>query len=181
MCVAHEVFGEGEGEVHLLLVVQHPVDAETGDEDRSEQRGGNTDAEGDCKALHRTGTEHDKNETQEEGGHLTVDDGGKCILETFVHRVHEALARAQLFFDTFIYNDVSVNSHCQGQHDTCDTRHCQNRTDGGKHTHQQEDIGDKGDNRHPAAAVVEHNHVEQHNDEGQDEGDKASVDGFLTQ
>ena len=33
MGITHKVLREGEREVHLLLMVQHPVDAETGDED----------------------------------------------------------------------------------------------------------------------------------------------------
>ncbi len=179
--VTHEVFGEGEGEVDLLLVVEHPVETEACDEDGGEERGGDTDAEGDCEALDGTGAEHDEHQAEEEGGHLTVDDGGVGVAETGGYRIDEAAPVAEFLFDTLVDDDVAVNSHGESQHDTGDARHGEDGAHRGKHAHEEEDVGDKSDGRHPAAAVIEENHVDEHDDEGQDEGDKTLGDGLLTE
>ena len=162
-------------------MVQHPVDAETGDEDSGKERGENTNAEGDCETLDRTRTEKHQDETQQEGGHLTVDDSGISILETGINSIGQTGTSTELFLDTFIDNNVTINSHSQGQHNTGNTGHGENSTHRGKHTHQKEDVSDKGNNRNPTTAVVEDNHVDENDDESQDEGDKSFVNRFLTQ
>ena len=63
------------------------------------------------EALDRTGTEDVEDDTGEEGGHLTVDDGGVSVLVTVLDGELNALASLDFFLDTLEDNHVRVNSH----------------------------------------------------------------------
>ena len=157
--VTHKILSKAEREVEFLLMVQHPVDNQTGDENAGEQRGNDTDTQRYGEALDGARAEHNQHQTQQEGSHLTVDDSRHSVLETFVDSVGQTLAGTQLFLDTLIDNHVAVDSHCHCQHNTCDTRQSQHSADRGKHTHQQEHVGHQSHNRNPTGAVVEDNHI----------------------
>ena len=180
--VAEEVLGEGEGERHLVAVaLDGRVDKKTSDEDGSEEGGCDTNAEGDCEALDSTGAEHNQHQTQEECGHLTIDDSGVGVLETVLDSVRHTGTRTEFLLDTLVDNHVTVDSHGHGQHNTCDTGEGEHSTDGSEDAQKKEYISNKGNHGDPAGAVVEEHHVDEHHDECKDERDETVADRLLTQ
>lgn len=181
MDIAEEIFGEWERETNFSLMVEHRIEDETGDENTGKKRGDDTYAESDSETLDGARAESDKHKAEEESSDLAVDNSGESILEARLYSIGEAGAGAKFLLDTFIDNNVAVDSHSHGQDNTGDARHSEYGADGCDDTHKEEDVGDKSDNGDPAGTVVEDDHIDKDDEESEDERDKAAVDRFLTE
>ena len=140
-----------------------------------------TDDERRGEALDRTGTEDVEDDTGEEGGHLTVDDGGVGVLVTVGDGLGEALASGQLFLDTLIDDHVRIHGHTQGQDETGDTREGKDGAEGDEGAEEQEHVAQQGDVGDETGSLVEEHHVQEHHEEGDQEGDETGADGSGTE
>ena len=107
--IGSELVGHGHG----LALGDAVVEDDAGYEDGGEHRSDDTDDERGGEALHRTGTEDVEDDTGDEGGELTVDDGAVRVLVTVGHRLGEALAGGKFLLDTLIDNHVGIHGHTQ--------------------------------------------------------------------
>ena len=126
-------------------------------------------------------TEVKQHDTRNQGRDVTVDDGRVGVLVTVVHRHAQALARTQLFLDTFVDDDVGIHGHTEREHDTRNTGQRQHRAQRGQHAEHKEQVDQQRDIGNQTALVVENQHVNQYHNEGQDERQHTVADGFLTQ
>ena len=181
MGILQEVPGELVVEGDVLALLQPVVNDETGDEDGGKHGSDDTDDERGGEALDRTGTEEEQHETGEEGGHLTVDDGGVSVAVTILDGLADALAGTELFLDALIDDNVGIHCHTQSQHQTCDTREGEDRSERCEGTEEEEDVGEQGEVSHETGSLVEENHVNEHQEECHEEGDETLADRLGTE
>ena len=131
--------------------------------------------------MDRTRTQNDEDDTRNQGGDVTVDDGGVGVLVTVGDGELDALASLDFFLDTLEDDHVGVNGHTQGQHDTSDTRQGEHRAEASQHAEQEEHVHQQGDVGHKTSLVVEEHHVNQHEDEGEHHRPHTFLHGFLTE
>ena len=181
VCVLEEVLREVVLEGDVLALGHAAVDDEAGDEDGGEHRSDDTDDQGGGKSLDRAGTEEEEHETGEQGSDLAVDDGGVSVGITVRYSLAQALACLDLFLDALIDDNVGVHGHTQGQHETGDTGQGQNRAEGGEGAEEEHYVGEQCHIGHETCALVEEYHIEEHEDEGDEEGNHTVLDGLCTQ
>ena len=73
--VLQEVACPCSGEGDFSVFGQHAFENQTADEDGRGQRSEDTDAEGDSEAVDRTRTQDNQDDTSDQGGDVTVDNG----------------------------------------------------------------------------------------------------------
>ena len=88
----------------------------------------------------------------------------------------EALACLELFLHALIYNNVRIHGHTQGKHETRDTRQGKHCTECCKYAEEEHHVGEKCDVGCNTCALVEEDHIDQHKDEGDEEGDETCAD-----
>ena len=127
------------------------------------------DDEGGGEALDGTATEHEEDDTGEDGGHLSVDDGGVGVAVTVGHGLAETLAGGKLFLDSFVDDHVRIHCHTHGQDETCDTGQGEHGSEGNQCAEEEENVAQKGYVSCDTGSHVEEDHVDEHQDEGDDE------------
>ena len=179
--VLEEVLGEPVLERDVLSLLDTVVEDQTGDEDGSKNGSDDTDDERGGEALDGTGTEHEEHDTGEEGGHLSVDDGGISVLVTVSHSLAQALAGGKLLLDTFIYDHVRIHSHTHGQDQTGNTRQGQDCSEGNEDSKEEKHVAEEGDVSCDTCALIEEYHVDEDEQEGDQEGNHTGLDRLCTE
>ena len=85
----------------------------------------------------------------------------------------QTLAGLKLFLDTLVDNHVGIHRHTKGQDKTRDTRQGKGCSEGGKCTEEEDNVGDKCEIGSQTCSTIEEDHVEEHEDECDDEGDES--------
>ena len=179
--VSQEVLGTLACKLDVLTFCQPCLEDDAGDEQRSEQRGDDTNDKGGSEALNRTCTEHEQHDTGDDGGDVRVDNCAHSVLVTLAHCKAQALTGTNFLLNTLVDNHVCIHRHTQSQHDTCDTgqgEHCTKRS---QHTKQEEYVAHQSDAGDNTCTVVEENHIEQHEHKCNHKRDERSIDTLGTQ
>ena len=171
--------GSTHGEVFTLL--QTGLDNHSGHQNGGEQGGEDTDDQRGGETLDGAGTEDVQHDGRNQGGDVTVDDGGVGVLEALIDRHADTLTGAHFLAHAFIYNHVRINGHTQGQDDTGDTRQRQDGAHGGEHADDEEDVQQQGEVSDQTGAAVVQEHVDDDQQESAEEGEQTGFDGLLTE
>ena len=93
----------------------------------------------------------------------------------------QTLARLELFLHTLIYDDVRIHCHTQGKHETRDTREGKYCTERRENAEEEYYVGKKCEVSCNTGALVEEDHIDQHKDEGDEEGNETCANGCGTE
>src|SRR5439155_22710699 len=80
--------------------LDRPVQQHLRDDDRGEEAHGDSDAERECEAPHRTGAEQVEDPGRQHRREVRIEDRRERALATFLDGDTERLARAQLFLES---------------------------------------------------------------------------------
>src|SRR5690606_3420156 len=101
---------------------QQQVDQRSGHQNGTEQRGDNTQRQRDGEALDRAGGHGEQDGADQQRGQVTVENGGKGLVEALVNGPLRRGAVLQLLAYSREDQHVGVNGHTQSQYDTSDAR-----------------------------------------------------------
>ena len=181
MSVAHKILRPLAREGDLSPFIDYALDQQAGNEDRTEERGQNTDNQRSGETLHRTVSEDEQNDTGDDRGKVTVDDRGVCFRETVLDSQAQTLTAAKLLLDAFVNNHVGIHGHTHRQHDTRDTGQRQHGTERNQNTEQQEYVAQQGDIGQPAGCLIVEAHIEKHQHEREYKRKNTRIDRLLPQ
>ena len=179
--ILEEVAGCRGVEGDVFVACQTAFEYQSRDKDGGEYRSDDTDNQHGCETFDGAATEEEQDDTGDQGGQLTVDDGRICILITVGDSQTQRLAAAKLLFDTLVDDDVGIDRHTHGEHQTGDTgegEDCAERYQGAEeeeHVAKQRDVGC------PTCTAIPNQHVQEHEQECQCERNHTAADGCATQ
>ena len=179
--ILEEVSGCGAVKADVFVARKPCLEYQTRDKDGGEHGGDDTDYQHGCKTLNGAAAEEVKDYTCNQGGQLTVDDCGVCILVTVADGQTQGLAAAQLLFDTLVDNHIGIHRHTHCQHQTGDTGKGEHGAKANQGTEQEQHVAKQGKVGCPTCTAVEYNHIDEHQQEGECKRNHTVLDGLATQ
>ena len=149
------------GSVELRILKAHciqGVQGTLGDEQCSKHGKYDTDCQGACEALYRTGTTEIQDCCCDQGGDITIQDCGQCLGETSLDRRFHTASQTNFLFDTGEDNNICIHCHTNRKDDTCNTRKRQGNIKCSQHDEHQTNIQSQGDNRSNTRDQVSYHH-----------------------
>ena len=136
-----------------------------------------------CEALDGTGTSPEQYGCRDDGGDITIDNGGKCLLETGLDSGMHCLAETDLLTDTGEDDTVGIYGHTDGKNDTCNTRKGQGDrlVECGQKQNDQAYIQGQGDGCRHTGNPVKANHEDADQAKADKSGLKAGGDSLLSE
>ena len=132
-----------------------------------------------AKGAHQDGSDDDD-------GHVAVDDGGQAHLEATGDSALEGLVLGQLLLDALGGDNVGVNTHTDAEDNTGNAGQRQggageNREIAGHNSQRGGGLAHQGDDRDGAGQTVAHDHQDRDQNEGNDTGLHHDVQALGTQ
>ena len=135
------------GSVELRILKAHciqGIQSAFGDEQRCEHGKHDTDSQGACEALNRTGTAEVQDCCCDQGGDVAIQNCGQCLGETSLDRGFYAVSKTNLLLDTGEDDNICIHCHTNGKDDTSHARKGQGNIKCSQHDEYQADIQSQG-------------------------------------
>src|ERR1035437_10140476 len=164
-----------------LMATENELENHARYEDRGEQVGCQTKAEGHSKSFHRTGSEQEQDDGGDDRRHVGIDDGRPSVGKTLLYRRGRRLAMPQFLADTLEDQDVGIHAHTDGQNHTRNSRQGEGRSTVTEESQQDHQVQDQAQVGVDASRVVVEEHKDEHRDHADDGCSHALADGIGAQ
>ena len=162
------------------MVLVQSFEDHTSEEDGGDERGDKTNDQRRSEPTDRPCTEVEEHDTGDDRRQVRVEDSAKGIAIPVSDSTGHALALAKLFLDTFVDQDVSVDSHTECEDKPRDTRQGKYGIERSENTEGEETVDDERQvSDHPWDEAVCQAHVDHQEDQGDGEGNDPCLNGCL--
>src|SRR5580698_1044341 len=148
-----------------LMAVENGFENYSGNENRSEQVGGQTEAERHRKTLHRTGSEQKQDDGRDDRRNVRVEDGRPGVSKSLIYCRRRRLAVSQFFTDTLEDQHVGIDAHTDREDHSGNSRQRERRpaeAEEAKQDHQVQKQSEIGVNSGEAVVEEHEDHDCQH-------------------